>query len=192
MNLSDGIQVFVSVVALILSYVAIRQTKKSIQEANRPYVVAYFTSIKVTATEQIVIVIRNYGQTGANIDSIEISPDITHKNELGFLNNAVKGNPFKNIRNHFLAPGQSIKALVGSQGDGMMNIVESRKIIINYHDSSSKKYKELLEFDEFEWSRLLQHPRVSTNHSSKDVVRAIKNLEQTISHTAQETITHKL
>ena len=192
MSLSDSIQVFVSVIAVFLSYVAIRQTKKSIQEANRPYIVAYFTSIKVTATEQIVIVIRNYGQTGATIDSIKIVPDITHKKESGFLNNAVKGNPFKNIRNHFLAPGQSIKALVGSQGDGMMNLVDSRKIIINYHDFSKKKYKEILEFDELEWSRLLQHPRVSVNHSSKDMTQAIKNLEQTISHTAQETITHKL
>lgn len=192
MNITDFIQVFVSIIALFLSYIAIKQTNKSIHEASRPYVVAYFTSIKITVTEQIILVIKNYGQSGAIIDSIDIIPELSYKKENNYLEKSVDGNPFKKIRNHFIAPGQSLKAVVSSQGEGMILLVKNRKVIIEYHDSQKNTYKEILEFDELEWSGLLQHPRVTTTHSSKDMVEAIKNLEKTISHTSQETITHNL
>lgn len=70
-----------SVISLWIAVKSLKQSQKSIEiaelsieESNRPYVVVYRDFIQVLNTAHEYLVIKNFGNTGATIDSLEISP----------------------------------------------------------------------------------------------------------------------
>ncbi len=104
-TLSDVIQLIgicvsslISLVAVILSLITIRQNAKSIEDSTRPYIVIYNDLVNGANTPIQFLIIRNFGQTAATIKKLEITPQIPvqYSDEL-----------FGHFKNQTIAPGQS-------------------------------------------------------------------------------------
>lgn len=127
----------VSIVAVVISVLSLKLTRYSIEESNRPYVVIYRDYVQVLSNIHEYIIIKNYGKTGAVIDSIEFKPSL----------NSQRGNKvFENINNTFIAPGQAISTVISNnpfEGD-RKGVFEA---IIKYHDGK-KNYKEVVKLND--------------------------------------------
>ncbi|MBO3073342.1 hypothetical protein [Staphylococcus xylosus] len=139
-NLSDLIGVIVSVVAICISVKSLKQSEYSIVQANRPYVVVYREYIQVLDAVHELIVIKNFGKSGAIIDSITFSPE--YKDRVNGFNK----NLFRNINNTFIAPNQSITTVVSTnalnddiQREGIT------KVQVSYYDLASKNKDKFIE-----------------------------------------------
>lgn len=135
---STLVGLIISIVAVVISILSLKQTQKSIEEANRAYVVIYRDYIQVNNSVHEYIVIKNFGKTGAVIDSVEFNPE---------YKGMVRGNlVFNNIKGTFIAPNQSISTVSSNNA-----FVGDREGIttatINYH-SGTKKYEEIITLNE--------------------------------------------
>lgn len=89
-------------ISIIFVVLTIRQNSKMIEEATRPNIQIYPELMEYYA----YIVIKNFGQSSAYIDSVTCN----HKfNKAETLNDDIGKNIFDMISNSFLAPGHSIK-----------------------------------------------------------------------------------
>ncbi|MGX7108892.1 hypothetical protein [Facklamia miroungae] len=66
------ISLIISVIAILQSRRSIKLTEKSIKEANRPVIVASFDTVNVSTLSKY-LVIKNFGQSPAKIESISIT-----------------------------------------------------------------------------------------------------------------------
>ena len=84
-DIIEIISIIVSTILAIISlWIAIKSLKQSqksielaelsIEESNRPYVVVYRDFIQVLNTAHEYLFVKNFGNTGAIIESLEISP----------------------------------------------------------------------------------------------------------------------
>ncbi|PLC18144.1 hypothetical protein BV582_04960 [Bacillus paralicheniformis] len=110
--MSDIIQIvsifstsIISIISIFIAVKSLKLTQKSIEDANRPYIVVYRDYIQVLANIHEYIVIKNFGKSGATIESLTFEPNYL---------DASRNKPiFKNIKNTFIAPGQSIVTPTG-------------------------------------------------------------------------------
>ncbi|AUM96335.1 MULTISPECIES: hypothetical protein [Clostridium] len=103
---SDYIQIITALISFIISIVSIfiaiaslRQTNKITKEANRPDVVIYLQCTQTQNIQHKYLVIKNFGKTSAIIKNICCSREVDFCRGL---------NPFENLINNTLAPGQSL------------------------------------------------------------------------------------
>lgn len=135
---STIVGLLVSIIAVIISVFSLKQTQKSIEEANRPYVVIYRDYIQINNTVHEYLIIKNFGKSGAVIDSIKFEPEFKDK----ILGNRV----FSNINNTFIAPGQSISTVTAPNAfEGERNGVIIAKI--DYH-LGKVKYEDSISLNE--------------------------------------------
>ena len=99
--LASIIQGLTSIVAVIISVVTLKQTNKIQQDASKPYVVAYLNKVKISNSDLTFLVIKNFGQTGATIKTIDTKPRLTNPG-ISSVND-----PIDDLNNQFIAPGQS-------------------------------------------------------------------------------------
>lgn len=130
LTVSDYIQVisilistFIAVSSIVISVFTLRQTNKITKETNRPYVVAYYDAINVSAPIKYLI-IKNFGVSSATIDSIKFEPTV--------LNEYTKKPMFSSLINHTIAPSQKIMTSI--------DVKEPRtfRITISYHLEKDK------------------------------------------------------
>ncbi|PQZ54622.1 MULTISPECIES: hypothetical protein [Bacillus] len=140
-NISDLVQIIspivgigTSVVAIIISVLSLRVTKSSIEEANRPYVVVYRDYIQVLSSIHEYLIIKNFGKSGATIDSIIFEPS--------YIDSMSGKEYFRNIRDAFIAPGQSISTIVSANAFGEEHNGKI-KVTIKYH-TDKKEYQEVI------------------------------------------------
>ncbi|GGN56255.1 hypothetical protein [Oceanobacillus indicireducens] len=130
--------IITSITAVIISIVSLKQTQKSIEEANRPYVVVYRDYIQVLGNVQEYFIIKNFGKTGAIIDSLDFDP---------VYKESIRGKDiFPNITSTFIAPGQSISTVVShnafqGEREGVIQVT------VQYH-SGKKHYSEVITLNE--------------------------------------------
>lgn len=96
MKISDWIQIIAILVSLIISVLSLTQTRRSILDANRPYISIYLETIDTTYFEKY-IAIKNFGKTSAVITHILVrsnNGDIPNDFDLSSLNDGI------------IAPGQ--------------------------------------------------------------------------------------
>ncbi|QWH20729.1 hypothetical protein EXW62_27415 (plasmid) [Bacillus mycoides] len=144
-NISDLVQVIspivgivISIVAITISVLSLKVTKNSIEEANRPYVVVYREYIQVLSNIHEYVVIKNFGKSGATIDSLIFEPT--------YLDSMRGKEVFKNVKDTFIAPGQSISTVVSTNPfDGERN--DKIKATIKYH-TDKKEYQEIITLNE--------------------------------------------
>lgn len=119
-TLTDWIQAIASIVGIVISSIAIWQSKKSVEfseksleitkqsihEANRPIVVIYLDHISVYGAVKEYLVVKNFGNTQALIESI------TADFELSVLND--KTQLFSQTVPFTLAPNQSFSTLLNN------------------------------------------------------------------------------
>ena len=139
LTVSDIIEIISIIVSAILSivslWIAVKSLKQSqqsielaelsIEESNRPYVVVYRDFIQVLSTAHEYLVIKNFGNTGATIDSLKIDPSYSSDRDIHF-------NDFSNLKNTFIAPGQSISSAIFANVANNKRAGET-KIFIKYH-----------------------------------------------------------
>lgn len=158
--------IFISLVSIYIAGKSLNLTTKSIQNANRPYVVAYSDFIQVESKRLNYLIIKNLGKSAATIDTIEFNNNEFYSN---------KNMPFLNLENCSIAPNQYYSSRVIYSKP-----YKNFSVTITYHDNI-KTYKETFE--------------INTKAICKQLVSAYKipnesNLEKIISITAQELIRH--
>ena len=108
LSVSDQIEVLgiitsftVSIIAIVISLLTLRQNSKMIEESSRPIISIYGESINV-GTSAFYIVIKNFGASPAYITQFEYDCDFSS------LYLSYKGIDYlKTLQNSVLAPGQS-------------------------------------------------------------------------------------
>lgn len=86
-----------SIIAIIISVLTLKQNNKIIFENNKPYLSVFTRSISFTSPT-ICLVLKNFGNSGAKIINIDYDKK---------LEKLSRRPPFKNMKNVFIAPNQS-------------------------------------------------------------------------------------
>ena len=160
--LSSLVTAAVAVLSVAIAVFTLRQTNRITEEANRPYIVLYSESVRVTSTPVTYLVIKNFGKTGAVIDSVTHSPSF--ENRYG-----VK--PFAKLTNFFIAPSQAISTACHIETDNPI-------IFTIKYKSREKSFCE---------SFTINHLAISENVIVK-TSSSSDSLEKTVSYAAQELI----
>lgn len=92
---------FLAAISVITVAITIRQNNKMIESSTRPYVVVTSQTTNFQRTS-FYLVLKNYGQSGANIDSLTCNIDLSKcSHDAHFV-------PLGHLDNTFIAPQQSI------------------------------------------------------------------------------------
>ncbi|MGG5316431.1 hypothetical protein [Enterococcus sp. AZ072] len=133
MEITDLIQLFAIITSLIVSVVAILQTRKSIKmteesirDANRPYLSIYVETIEISSFSKY-FVIKNFGVTSAKILDLSFSRELDSSNKKFNMNSLINGT---------LAPGQKLTSFMDPK------YKETVDVTITYSDLQGKIYKE--------------------------------------------------
>lgn len=118
----------VSVVAVVIAVKTLKQNALLLEESTRPYVVAYNDLVNGAGTPIQFLVIKNFGQTAACIDCLDISPKVHVQ---------YSDKMFKHMKGQIIAPGQSYSTAFKLQDASTTLLVEvtystSEK---TYHDT---------------------------------------------------------
>lgn len=132
-TITDVIQAFAATIGIIASLIALWQSKKSIKlteksirEANRPVVAVYLEYSQVISTPKEYLVIKNFGNTPATIDLVELDTKI----------NIIKdGEIFTQSVPFILAPKQSFSTVLRVDVFDSQQAEQNINVKINYHDS---------------------------------------------------------
>ena len=85
-------------VAIIISIITALQNSKMIEESTRPYLVIYNGLINGASTPLQFLIIKNFGQTAATIERLDITPKV---------DTAYSNGLFENMNGQIIAPSQS-------------------------------------------------------------------------------------
>lgn len=167
------ISLFIAIKSLKQSQRSIELTEETIHEANRPYVVVYVDYIQVLSSVHEYIIVKNFGNTGAVIDSITFSPEI--------FDDIRHDKIFSNLTNHFIAPNQSISTVSAAN---VMSREDLNKIIVNlkYHDKT-QSYEDTFYFND----KILHDLKFTKSNPSKN-----KTLEEVITKSTEEILRRNL
>lgn len=160
--------ILISVISVTIAILTLRQTNKITKEANRPYLAIYYELIQVTSTFTPYLVLKNFGNTGAIIDSVTYSPEF--KNEYNKT-------PFLKLSNHFIAPNQSIVTACKFEKPH-----KSINFTVKYHNGTSF----------FTESFVINPESIANLVYGKVTPNGSNNLEKIIVHSAQELIRTRL
>lgn len=116
--------ILVSIISVLIALSALRVTKRSVIQANRPYVVVYLETIDIGYYVKYLIV-KNYGASGALIRKVSCNKPFPDK----FLNNFIG-----DLSNRYIAPGQSFTTVIESK-NRVSSINEPFILTISYSDS---------------------------------------------------------
>lgn len=122
-----------SIIAIVISVIAIKQSSKSLEEATRPYISAYVSSTQF-GQPIAYIVLKNFGNTSAVISDFKCNVDLSKHT---YNPNAI---PFDKINGLSLSPRQKIIYPINLR-DENKELLEKIKISYTYSDSN-KKYSE--------------------------------------------------
>ena len=108
MTVSDGINLGLSILSLILAVISVitviltlRQNNKMIEESSRPYITIYGDMTNFSDL-QFYIILKNFGKSGAVIKKFSCDVDLSN------YNYGITVTPFENIIGTMLAPNQNI------------------------------------------------------------------------------------
>ena len=176
MTLSDGINLGLTVLSLVLAIISIviviltlKQNNKMIENSSRPYVVVYGEMTNFSDLT-FYIVLKNYGNSGAIIKKIVCDLDLSK------YNYDTKITPFEAIDNTLLAPNHNIVYAIDHQQLNSDNI-EYINFEIEYQSLNGKIYKEKYPINYTAFKK-----NITIKSSTKD-----KEL-RTISYTLQEMV----
>ncbi|MDZ4991906.1 hypothetical protein [Clostridium perfringens] len=157
-----------AITSIIISVKALKQTSKSIEDANRPYIVIYHDFIQVQSSRSNYLIIKNFGKSSAIIDSITYSNTDFYEN---------KTLPFENLKKCSIAPGQTFITTIKLTKEHI-----NFDVTIKYH-TNSNKFTETFSFNTKGLANQLVNVTTFSNQSE---------LEKTISTAAVELIRKNL
>lgn len=109
-----------SVVAIVISVLTLKQNNQMVFESNKPNIVIFAKMISFT-TPYLCLILKNFGNSAATILSVESNESII---------NLADREPFKHIHNTFIAPNQSFVYPLDYKKDSI-NFIKF-KITYNY------------------------------------------------------------
>lgn len=174
MNISNWIQLvavvvtlLTSIIAIIISVKSLKLTKKSIEDANKPYIVIYEERIHVASTIHPYLIVKNFGKTGAVINYINFYPKFGSDRE-----------PFGRFKKVFIAPGQSYTWSIFRLGEDC----EVREVVISYTDNNKKEIVDKI---------ILNHDASKSSRYTKSQYKS-NDLNSVVTTAAEELLRHKL
>lgn len=175
-TITDVIQAFAATIGIIASLIALWQSKKSIKlteksirEANRPVVAVYLEYSQVISTPKEYLVIKNFGNTPATIDLVELDTKI----------NIIKdGEIFTQSVPFILAPKQSFSTVLRVDVFDSQQAEQNINVKIIYHDSI-QQYSDTFNLNQ----NLVKDMRFSKTKPSKN-----STVQQVLSQTTEEII----
>lgn len=168
LNTSDKIQVisivtttFISLVSIGIAISTLKQNNKMIEESTRPYVVVYAS---ITNFQQPLyrLIVKNFGKSGATITSFDTNHDLIN---FTFADDTRR--PFENLKNTFIAPGQSFVSTVDYK-----KMLEQNIKIINFkirYTFENKIYNESIDLNILSALGLLS-PRAATSDKELKII----------------------
>lgn len=157
----------ISVVAIIIT---LRQNHKMIENATRPYIVIYYDAIQTLSTVTDYLVLKNFGNSGATIDSIDIAPPFK-------LHPSLDMTPFGTVKGTFLAPGQLYTTSPFEGNRHTREKCSNRTFLIRYH-TDKKTYEEKIVINEHIVDSMV-FKKVSPS-SSQSVQKVVANVAEEI------------
>lgn len=117
MSIADWIKTIPSIVtaitaiiAIIISVISLRATKRSIENANRPNVVAYLSWEWLDKNMREYLIIKNFGNTAAIIEEVRFSKE--------WINSHNEKPIFSKMNGYIIAPQQSYVSLSEDDATG--------------------------------------------------------------------------
>lgn len=137
-----------AVISVVTVVITLRQNHKMVENSTRPYIVIYNNVVDAKIPIQY-LVIRNFGQTAAKIEMVEITPkvDFLYSDAL-----------FVNMEDQTIAPGQSYSTAFRVNN----NIILNAKVI---YSADKKRYKENFKISQKAFSDQI-HSKVSIKNDS--------------------------
>lgn len=175
-TITDIMQALAATVGIVISLIALWQSKKSIQlteksilEANRPVIAVYLEYSQVLNTPKEYLVIKNFGNTPATIDSVKLDAKINIIEDGEIFTQSV---PF------ILAPNQSFSTVLRVNVFDSQQEEQSINAEINYHDSI-QQYSDTFCLNQ----NLVKDMRFSKSNPGKN-----STVQQVLSQTTEEII----
>ena len=158
--------VIISVISIIIAILTLRQNSKVIKEANRPSLIISLETISISSMRKY-LVLKNFGNTPAKIESIECSVDI---------NSILYINLFEKMTNCTIAPNQSIVTICKE------DLVEDEYTFTIKYSNCKRKFTDISYINTNYINGLMYALDSSSNKTS---------LEKTILNTVEEMIKSK-
>ncbi len=118
------ITVIIAVVGFVFNTISLWQTKKATEDMAKPYINVY-VDVYAVKSQQRTYVFKNFGQTPAYIDNIQID------GELDSLNSVHR---FGSLIGNIIAPGQKFTSSIQPGYKGRITLT------ITYSDNKKHKY----------------------------------------------------
>lgn len=150
----------VSIIAIAISVITLRQNSKMIEESSRPNIQIY----PIYIDSIMYIVIKNFGSSEAVIDKIECTHDFTEAEFFG----PPRKNVFNSLQGAIFSPGYSLRC-------PLISYAVSNEIFdfqIKYH-SSKKEYKATFSFNPY-----VNAPFADTYPSANSMEEHVHNISK--------------
>ncbi|MDG6154913.1 hypothetical protein NF716_00860 [Lactococcus formosensis] len=173
MKTSDWITLFTTTVALVLSTIAILQTKRSIkltqeseESANRPYIFAYVETVNSGRFIKY-FVIKNFGVTPAKILEISFCDKLDINNEPTRL---------KSIENTTLAPQQR---LISEFEEDFQEVISGhvRYVSLVTGEKFVETFTLNFKTDDYKWSKVVHDKTAETQAIYEATTQIIKSFK---------------
>lgn len=126
-------RILVIVVPIVISMLTLHQNSKMIEESTRAYVTIYLASYIINQ-KNYVLIIKNFGKTGAVINSVICNKDLS---EISYIQYA---KPFSSMENMYIAPNQFFYCAVNCEKFTKIN---SADFTISY-STTTRTYTETI------------------------------------------------
>ncbi len=141
------VTVTISIIGFIFNTISLWQTKKATEDMAKPYINVYIDAYAVKL-QQRVYTFKNFGQTPAYIEDIEIEGDLDQLNDK---------HRFKSLIGNMIAPGQKLTSSIHNDYKGIVTLK------ITYSDSKKRKYSDKFKLD----TGLVANMLYTVNESNK-------------------------
>lgn len=174
-SLSDCIQLtgimvslITSIIAIIISVKTLKQNNQMLEDSSRPYLVMY-TGIVNCEGPSYYLLLKNFGQSGAYIDSFSCDHDLS---QYSFDIRAV---PFKHIVNTFVAPGQTYRCTI----DPLKLFKNPEPLVFNItYSFNQKTYRDVFSLNIKADSDLIQTRACTKDNELSVISHALQDLAE--------------
>ena len=157
----------ISIIAIIISCVTLKQNSKMIEESTRPYVIM---SLKTTnfSSQHIYLVLKNYGTSGATITKLSCNHDLSKYTGIPTKK------PFDNISGSFIAPNQSYITNLNSK-----YLYTDENLVFSFdieYKNKNKTYSEHFDIHMESYAELVQNRTSTSNEELKTISYTLQDL----------------
>lgn len=122
--------VLIAIIGFIFNAISLWQTRTATKDLAKPYVNVY-VDVFAVKSQQRVFVFKNFGQTPAYIDKVEVIGSLDRFNKY----------VFQSLVGNMLAPGQKITSYIDPK------FKEKTSVVLTYKDINGKTYIDTFKLD---------------------------------------------